>query len=143
MRFAWARSPEAVEYAVQPPDLREARGMAMLLRSMPNLWNLPNPLPCVEVFETLAETSGCRVERIISTGQVTPPGTWLEQDWDEWVVLLKGEATLGFADQPGQRLVAGDHLLIPAGTRHRVEQTSQHPPCLWLAVHGRPGAAVR
>ena len=36
-----------------------------------------------------------------------------------------------------RRLHAGDHALIPAHTKHRVEYTSTHPPCIWLAVHGR------
>ena len=110
---------------------------------MSNLWDLPDPLPCEEVFETLVETAELRIERIISTGQVTPPGTWLAQDRDEWVVLLQGQAALRFEQGPNQSLAAGDHLMIPAGTRHRVEQTSQHPPCLWLAVHGRLGPLVR
>lgn len=103
---------------------------------MSNLWKLPHPLPGEEVFETLVETAELRIERIISNGQITPPGTWLEQDRDEWVALLQGQATLRFEQGPDQSLAAGDHLMIPAGTRHRVEHTSQQPPCIWLAVHG-------
>jgi len=33
---------------------------------------------------------------------------------------------------------AGDHLFIPAHTRHRVLATSEEPRCLWLAVHIDP-----
>jgi len=29
----------------------------------------------------------------------------------------------------------GDHLLIPAGERHRVEATDPAGPTVWLAVH--------
>ena len=29
----------------------------------------------------------------------------------------------------------GDHVLIPAGARHRVERTSAEPPAVWLAVY--------
>ena len=75
------------------------------------------------------------IERIVSNGQTTPAGEWLEQDRDEWVVLLQGHAELSFADGGSRSLVAGEHVLIPAATRHRVELTSADPPCIWLAVH--------
>ncbi len=76
------------------------------------------------------------VERIVSAGHSTEPGGWLEQDRDEWVVLLDGEAMLAFEDDATTvRLVSGDHVLIPAGVLHRVEATRAEPPCVWLAVH--------
>jgi cupin 2 domain-containing protein len=75
------------------------------------------------------------VERIVSTGQSTPSGEWLEQDRDEWVVLLQGRAELSFADGARRSLAPGDHVLIAAGTPHRVERTSAEPACIWLAVH--------
>ncbi len=49
-----------------------------------------------EVFETLFHAKNIRVERIISTGQTTPEDQWYDQDTDEWVVLLQGEARLSF-----------------------------------------------
>ena len=103
---------------------------------MENLWSLPDPLPPEELFDSLLQTPDLRIERIVSTGQITPPGTWLAQDQDEWVVLLRGEATLGFSNGVTQRLAAGDFLLIAARTRHRVDHTSRNPPCIWLAIHG-------
>ena len=75
------------------------------------------------------------VERIVSAGHSTPPGEWLEQDRDEWVVVLAGEAELAYAGGSRLRLRAGDYVLIPAGERHRVESTRVDPPCVWLAVH--------
>jgi cupin 2 domain-containing protein len=75
------------------------------------------------------------VERIVSTGQATPAGEWLQQDRDEWVVLLEGDAEVGYEDGSRVRLGSGDHVLIAAGQRHRVEWTRQEPPCVWLAVH--------
>ena len=47
-----------------------------------------------EHFETLVETPEVRIERIVSRGQRTPAETWLDQDWDEWVLLLQGAAEL-------------------------------------------------
>ena len=40
---------------------------------------------------------------------------------------------LRFADGT-QTLAAGDTCLIPAGCRHRVEETSTDPACVWLCV---------
>lgn len=94
-----------------------------------------------EKFEQLLEGGGMRLERIVSTGQVTVPGQWYDQDTDEWVALLQGEAELTFPDGPPVRLVAGDHLFIPAHHRHRVTYTSSDPACVWLALHVTAGNA--
>lgn len=94
---------------------------------------LPSP-EGPERFETLALGSGSvRVERIVSNGQVTPEGEWYDQDWDEWVVVLEGEARLGYEDGHETLLRRGESLFLPRRLRHRVTYTSS--PCLWLAVH--------
>jgi cupin 2 domain-containing protein len=100
-----------------------------------NLFRLPEtPLPD-ELAEALARGEGVLVERIVSTGQATPPGEWLAGERDEWVVLLTGGAELSFEGGARLRLGPGDYVVIPAGERHRVESTSADPPCVWLAVH--------
>jgi cupin 2 domain-containing protein len=91
-----------------------------------------------ECCETLLERPGARIERIVSTGQATPPGEWYDQGGDEWVALLSGRATLSFERGGRLELAPGDWLLIPAHARHRVEATSTDPPCVWLAVHLPP-----
>ena len=91
-----------------------------------------------QVCEILARPS-LRIERIVSTGQTSPPGFWYEQPWDEWVLLLSGAARLQFENEASPTsLAAGDHLLIPAGVRHRVEWTCLDRPAVWLAVHYKP-----
>ena len=102
---------------------------------MANIFDLPSSLPDQELFEALVLDNNILIERIISTGQTTPPGQWYDQDRDEWVILLQGEATLAYADSSQIKLTAGDYLLIPAHKKHRVEYTSSDPPCIWLAVH--------
>ena len=109
---------------------------------MPNLFTLPEPLPSEETFETLINSSGVHIERIISTGQTTPADQWYDQSEDEWVVLLQGDAVLSYEDGSSLPLTVGDYVLIPAHTRHRVAYTSQSPPCIWLAIHFSPGAQV-
>ena len=96
---------------------------------------IPAALPA-EQFDILLQTGACRLERIISIGHATPPGEWYDQDGDEWVILLQGQAGLRFADEGQEReLAAGDYVWIPAHGRHRVEWTSYSPPAVWLALH--------
>lgn len=103
--------------------------------------NLFHRLPVTavnEVFENLLETDSVRIERITSEGHVTAPGVWLDQDWDEWVLLLTGSADLLFFGESGARtLTAGDYIYIPAHRKHRVERTDRHRKTIWLAVHIR------
>ena len=101
-----------------------------------NIFKLPSSLPSEESFETLISGKDILIERIISTGQTTPSGQWYDQEQDEWVILLQGEAELSYANGKKINLKAGDYLFIPAHQKHRVEYTSYEPPCIWLAVHG-------
>ena len=92
-----------------------------------------------EVVTEILARPRMRIERIVSTGQASPPGFWYDQPWDEWVALLAGAARLRFENEPGDReLCPGDHVFIPAHARHRVEWTSAQPRTIWLAVHSDP-----
>ena len=106
---------------------------------MTNIFDLPSSLPNEELFESLVSAEDILIERIISTGQTTPPGEWYDQDKDEWVILLQGFASIAYADGSQIKLTAGDYLFIPAHRKHRVEYTSSNPPCIWLAIHGDMG----
>lgn len=89
-----------------------------------------------EIFDTLFTNDNVKIERIISTGQSSKPDFWYDQDWDEWVLLLKGQAVIGFEHKKDSiTLQPGDYLLIPRGIRHRVEFTIATPPTVWLAIH--------
>ncbi|MEB4591142.1 cupin domain-containing protein [Candidatus Thiothrix sp. Deng01] len=102
---------------------------------MPNLFAaIPADLPG-ELFETLLESAAVRIERIVSRGHVTPPGDWYDQEQDEWVLLLQGEARLAYADREAELcLQAGDYVLIRAHERHRVAFTATDQDTVWLAV---------
>jgi cupin 2 domain-containing protein len=89
--------------------------------------------PVAEQWVSLLDRPQLRLEQIISHGQPTPAGQWYQQADAEWVLLVRGEAQLLFADARGQTLRGGDYLLIPAGLRHRVEHCSAD--ALWLALH--------
>ena len=67
-----------------------------------------------EAFTTLASFPGARIERIVSTGQASPPGFWYDQDGPEWVILLAGSAGLLFEGEDDPRILApGDYIEIP------------------------------
>ncbi len=92
-----------------------------------------------EASETLLRTPSLKLERIVSTGQATPPGKWYDQDRDEWVILLSGGAGLLFEEEHRVRVLRpGDHFLIPAHVRHRVEWTEAGAETVWLALHFTP-----
>jgi cupin 2 domain-containing protein len=89
-----------------------------------------------EQLSDLLNTPGLKIERIVSTGQVTEPGTWLYQAWTEWVLLVSGAATILFEDESEPRhLKTGDYLMIEGHRRHRVTWTKEGEPTIWLAVH--------
>ncbi len=89
-----------------------------------------------ERFETLLRHRNLVVERITSSARVTPAE--YVQPQDEWVLLVRGTATLEVGGV-ARELVAGDYLFLPARTPHSVRKVSEG--ALWLAVHLHPEAA--
>jgi cupin 2 domain-containing protein len=96
----------------------------------------PAPGPGGECFTDLAAAGAARVERIASQAAASPPGFWYEEPHAEFVLLVAGEAALGFPDGTERVLRPGDWALLPAGCRHRVARTAE--ATLWLAVHLPP-----
>jgi len=96
---------------------------------------IPKLLP-EEQFVTLLKQPYAHIERIVSKGHSTPTGQWYDQAWDEWVLVLQGQATIQY-QQSGTSISmkTGDYLLIPAHTRHRVEWTDTEVNTVWLAIH--------
>ena len=86
-----------------------------------------------EHFEDLLRRPGIRIERIVSHGQASPADFWYDQDEDEWVLVVAGEAVIEL-EGPAEvvTLQRGDWLMIPARRRHRVLFTES--PTVWLAV---------
>jgi cupin 2 domain-containing protein len=74
-----------------------------------------------------------QIERIVSSA-VPEPGVYV-QPQDEWVVLLRGGATV-VIDGMRVDLMPGDHVFLPAGLAHSVERTEAGT--VWLAVHVHP-----
>jgi len=112
---------------------------------MDNLFRTPPAgLEATERMDCLLDRPGLRVERIVSTGQASPPGFWYDQAEHEWVVLLQGAAELTVQMPGGPQtvyLTPGDSLELPAHRRHRIETTCADPPTLWLALFWPADAA--
>ena len=97
-----------------------------------NLFDDASPPPGGERVDTLLDHRNLVIERITSSAGA-PPSSYV-QPQDEWVVLLRGEATLAVADEE-IHLGPGDYLFLPSGTPHTVLCTSEG--ALWLAAHLR------
>ena len=88
-----------------------------------------------EFTELLTQNENVRIERIVSKGQTSPASGWYDQPDNEWVIVLKGAAIIRFEKDDEIKLEVGDHLNIPAHTRHKVAWTDPESETVWLAVH--------
>lgn len=96
--------------------------------------NIPEVIP-EEIFETIIQSGSVRIERIVSLNHNTPDGNWYDQDWDEWVIVLKGSAVIEFDNNDIVNLGVGDYCFIGSHQKHRVLATSFDEATIWLAVH--------
>jgi cupin 2 domain-containing protein len=94
--------------------------------------SLPSDGNTEQIF-SLLETLSFRLEHIVSHGSASAEGFWYDEPTSEWVLLLRGQATLDFGEAGELDLQAGDGLLIPAHSRHRVAHVSED--ARWLALH--------
>jgi cupin 2 domain-containing protein len=97
--------------------------------------DVPPTLQDEQIVELLA-TPHIRIERIVSTGQASPPDFWYDQNSAEWVILLAGSAGLLFEGELAPRVLApGSYVRIERNQRHRVAWTDATVPTVWLAIH--------
>ena len=87
-----------------------------------------------ELFEVLQQNESVKIERIVSKGQSSPKTGWYDQAENEWVIVIKGEATLEFEDKEVS-MKEGSYINIPAHTKHKVNWTNPELETVWLAVH--------
>lgn len=94
-----------------------------------NIYTLENPQPDFESFATLYENKNIKIEAIRS--HLLQPGKVYNQEQDEWVVLIRGNAQLK-VDEKVIQLREGDSVFLPRHTPHQVLSTSND--ALWLGV---------
>ena len=92
-----------------------------------NIFDYPDEKFDNEIMKILHSGKNVRIEKIISKNNVSD---WYDQEENEWLVLLKGEAEIEYEDRK-IKLVCGNTLYIPAHIRHRVSKTTD---CIWLCV---------
>ena len=88
-----------------------------------------------EIFELLVQSENVKIERIISKGHTSPESGWYDQERNEWVIVLKGEAIISFENEKEVNLRTGSHINIPAHKRHKVSWTDPKTETIWLAIH--------
>lgn len=86
-----------------------------------------------EIIDEILDGKNVRIERIVSAGHVSPEGFWYDQDENEWVILMQGEAVVMLENGPVE-MRPGTSIFIEAHRKHYVSYTSAEPPCIWLCV---------
>jgi len=71
--------------------------------------NIPKELSA-EVFENIVKNDAIHIERIISKGHTSPESGWYEEQQNEWVILLKGQAMILFENQTTVYLRPGETI---------------------------------
>ncbi len=95
-----------------------------------NFFDDKEPPKSGEIFQILHENRDILIEKIISSNR--QEGKLYNQDHDEWIILLEGEAILELKNEK-KSLKKGDFLFIVKNTPHKVLQTKNGT--LWLCIH--------
>ncbi|MDP2849463.1 MAG: cupin domain-containing protein [Sulfuricurvum sp.] len=93
------------------------------------IYTKEQPTENSEIFSTLFQNDSIKIESIKSW--LKTPGEFYNQDHDEWVLLLSGEARLEIENN-SFNLKAGDYCFISRNTLHRVLSTSKG--ALWIGI---------
>lgn len=110
-----------------------------------NLLGSSAPPAGEEVVQTLQRGPDWRLQTIHSSDAASPQGFWYDQEEHEWLVVLRGSATIRLEGPEELRdLSVGDSLYLEPHRRHRVERTDPDPGTLWLVLlwKDRPEAVV-
>jgi cupin 2 domain-containing protein len=100
-----------------------------------NLYDFLPEQPENEVLDVILQRDDLKIERIVSYGHSSPDGDWYDQTYNEWVVVLQGEALMAFEGADDVQLQPGAYINIPAHCRHRVSWTAPDTATIWLAIH--------
>ena len=86
-----------------------------------------------EEFIKILRDKNIRIERIVSNGQISDENFWYNQDENEFVLLLDGEAILEFENRE-ITLKKGDFIDIKSRTKNRIKYTYLDEPTIRLAI---------
>jgi cupin 2 domain-containing protein len=95
---------------------------------------IPDNIP-EEIFETIVSGENIKIERIISKGHSSEKDFWYNQELNEFVLVIKGAASLKLESKEEIILKPGDYYNIKAHEKHRLDWTDKDTETIWLAVH--------
>lgn len=95
--------------------------------------NIPQNFP-QELIEIIVQSENFRIERIVSDGHTSPSNFWYDQDQNEFVLVLRGNAEVEFEDGTKIELSEGDYVIIEAYKKHRVSYTDTIGKTIWLTI---------
>ncbi len=83
----------------------------------------------------IKQGSGWRLEAVFSCGAFSPDGFWYDHSEHEWILLLRGSASLRMQNPSTLiHLNVGDQFCFSPHQLHRVESTDPSPGTVWLAL---------
>ncbi len=89
-----------------------------------------------ETVDQLLSRQDLKIERIVSTGQASPPGFWYDQPWDEWVIMLSGARGFGLKGKArrGYSLPATTYLFQRMSAIASIGQAKISQPSGWRST---------
>ena len=93
-----------------------------------NIFDLRDLSENEEIIKILAENENIKIEKIISTGQITD---WQVSEKNEFVILIQGEAEIEFFEKKNLKK---NEKIINRMEKHRVSYTSKNPCCIWVCI---------
>jgi len=75
-----------------------------MISELTNIFNIQGFNLPEELIEILAQNENIKIERIISEGHTSPKNFWYNQETNEFVILLKGEAEILFENDERVKL---------------------------------------
>lgn len=100
-----------------------------------NIYDCNNINFNVEYLENILVNPNFRLERIISFGHITPSDYWYDQEEDEFVLLLKGNAKILLENDEIIELKEGDYVIIPKHLKHKVIYTDTENKTFWITCY--------
>ena len=88
-----------------------------------------------ELLTKILQKNNIKIERIVSKNHSTSKDRWYDQNKNEWILIIEGNAELIFIEDSSLKKIKmkkGDYILIPAHLKHRVDKTTKKT--IWLAV---------
>ena len=114
-----------------------------------NIFDLRDLSENEEIMKILEENENIKIEKFISTGQITDCQV---SEKNDFVILIQGEAEIEFFEKKNLKknekiienksrtknkklkLLKGDTVLINRMEKPRVSYTSKNPCCIWVCI---------